>query len=202
MLLTLLLAICQVPPLAESPKPALTARAVVVEVTDADTVVLDATIWHDLTHRVRLRIKGLDAPELNTASGKKAHAWAKANLPVGSAVTIISGGYDKYGGRDLGDIKYDSGDLYSNAIVKFGHAKKWDGKGPKPKIANQVNGGSPDLPLLQLAPPLLTTTPVGPGITIAPVTTPAPGGGGPLRKAGRWVKKCFGTHCEVVWVEE
>ena len=74
-------------------------RGVVSEVHDGDTVYVKLDIGFDLTVYARVRIKGINAPELSTAAGKRARDFAKAVLPVGTGVLVTSYGWDKYGGR-------------------------------------------------------------------------------------------------------
>jgi hypothetical protein len=80
----------------------------VVDVHDGDTVVLDIDLgfdhlisgrdWDGRT-RLSCRVFGINAPELVTAAGKAARAYAQEFLAPGDRVTVVSYGWDKYGGR-------------------------------------------------------------------------------------------------------
>jgi endonuclease YncB( thermonuclease family) len=80
-------------------------KGIVDAVHDGDTVNIRLDLGFDLTVYVRVRVFGINAPELSTDAGKKARDYAQALLPVGAAVDVVSHGWDKYGGRIDGDIK-------------------------------------------------------------------------------------------------
>lgn len=102
-------------------------KGVVDQVHDGDTVYVKLDVGFDLTVYTRVRVMGMDAPELKTPEGKAARDFAQALLPVGREVAVISHGWDKYGGRIDGEIMG-----FASAMIGAGHAKPWDGKGPKP----------------------------------------------------------------------
>lgn len=79
-------------------------RGIVDEVHDGDTINIRLDIGFDITIYSRVRVKGINAPELSTAAGKKARDFAQAALPVGTGVLVTSYGWDKYGGRIDGVI--------------------------------------------------------------------------------------------------
>ena len=81
-------------------------RGVVDSVHDGDTVNVKLDIGFDLTVYARVRVFGINAPELSTDAGKVARDYARTLLPVGTAVTVLSHGWDKYGGRIDGEISY------------------------------------------------------------------------------------------------
>ncbi len=108
-------------------------KGVVDLVHDGDTVYARLDLGFDLTVYARVRIYGINAPELDTDAGKLARDFARTLLPVGTAVTVISHGWDKYGGRIDGDISVQpSGDGFGQAVIDAGHAVPWDGTGTKP----------------------------------------------------------------------
>lgn len=79
-------------------------KGVVENVHDGDTVDVKIDLGFDLTVYARVRIKGINAPELSTDAGKAARDFAQTILPVGSSVQVRSYGWDKYGGRIDGAI--------------------------------------------------------------------------------------------------
>src|SRR6185503_20237177 len=79
-------------------------RGVVDLVHDGDTVNVRLDVGFDLTVYTRVRVNGINAPELATAAGKRARWHARKLLPPGTEVQVISLGWDKYGGRIEGSI--------------------------------------------------------------------------------------------------
>lgn len=80
-----------------------TVPATIVRVIDADTIETDLDLgWH-LTYRAKIRLAGVNAPELTTAAGKTARAWLVDYLAAAGSVTVVSHSLDKYG-RVLGDV--------------------------------------------------------------------------------------------------
>lgn len=109
--------------------------AVVCAVHDGDTVTVDVDLGFSIWHRgMRVRLYGINAPELNTEAGKAARVFLSGALPVGQKVTLQSfkDRADKFGGRWLGNILDADMNLVNAAMVRAGHAKVWDGKGVKP----------------------------------------------------------------------
>ena len=71
--------------------------------------------------RFRVRLKGIDAPELGTTAGESARDWAEANLG-GQTATWRPVGVDVYG-RFLGDIHLEDGTFVNAELVRRGHAE-------------------------------------------------------------------------------
>lgn len=107
-------------------------------VHDGDTVNVRLDVGFDLTVYARVRVLGINAPELSTPDGKTARDFAQTLLKPGLAVSVTSHGWDKYGGRIDGAIAFPSvpggapDEDFANAMLIAGHAKPWDGKGAKP----------------------------------------------------------------------
>ena len=100
-------------------------RGVVDYVQDGDTVYCKLDLGFDITVYARVRLFGINAPEISTDAGKEARAFARQTLPVGKEVLVTSYGWDKYGGRVDGRIEYvDQGQNYNFAtvMVDSGHA--------------------------------------------------------------------------------
>jgi endonuclease YncB( thermonuclease family) len=101
------------------------------EVHDGDTAYIDIDLgfgvilaskdW-DGHPKLACRAYGINAPELSSQSGKAARDFARALLPVGTRVSVISHGWDKYGGRFDGTVRLVDGTDWSNAMVAAGHA--------------------------------------------------------------------------------
>jgi endonuclease YncB( thermonuclease family) len=95
-------------------------RGVVDLAHDGDTVNIRLDLGFDITVYSRVRVKGINAPELSTDAGKRARDFAQSVLPPGTEVYVSSYGWDKYGGRIDGVISFAKasyayqGKLYSD----------------------------------------------------------------------------------------
>lgn len=128
--LVLLLWPCVAAAWSYGPYPARVERVV-----DGDTLVVVVEVWPELTVRARLRLAGIDAPELRApaacerrlaeAARAEALAWV-ARGPV--AVTLTD--RDKYG-RALGRVHRDGADL-AETLMAAGLARPYDGGRRRP----------------------------------------------------------------------
>lgn len=114
--------------------PAFTYAAKVERVVDADTIVVELDLGMRIYFRTRLRIAGIDAPELSTPEGKEARAFVAAlfdpRVVDYRKVVVATHKPDKYG-RALADVTYldDQGwrmDL-ANVLLEQGYARPYDG---------------------------------------------------------------------------
>lgn len=80
-----------------------TCHAKVVEVVDGDTLKLDLDLGFHLTLRSRVRIIGINAPEMTTPEGVAAKAFAETVVSIGDDVMFHSSTLDKWG-RPLGTV--------------------------------------------------------------------------------------------------
>jgi endonuclease YncB( thermonuclease family) len=101
-------------------------------VHDGDTVNVKLDVGFDLTVYTRIRVDGINAPELSTPEGKAARDFARTLLAVGDTVHVLSYGWDKYGGRIDGSITLPDARDFAKAMLDAGHAKPYAGVGPKP----------------------------------------------------------------------
>lgn len=62
-------------------------RATVLRVVDGDTLDVEVDLGFDISHKMRLRLDGIDAPERYTAGGKIATNWLLERLT--SRVQIV-----------------------------------------------------------------------------------------------------------------
>ena len=97
-------------------------RATIGRVVDGDTVDVLVFLGFRVTHEVRVRLMGINAPERNALGGSEATAFVKGKLPVGREVIIetFKNPTDKYG-RWLATIYLDEVNL-NELIVAEGHA--------------------------------------------------------------------------------
>ena len=107
-------------------------RAAVIEVIDGDTLEVSARIWlgHDV--RIRVRLHGIDAPELRTrcAAEKEMAQRAKELLSAkvdGGAVTLTEVRYGKFAGRVMARVANAAGEDLSQAMVRAGLARLYSG---------------------------------------------------------------------------
>ena len=112
--------------------------AVIKAVHDGDTVTVDVDLGFETwVHNMKLRLYGINAPELITSEGKVAQSFLIQQTPVGSKVVIetVKDKQEKYG-RWLATIMIPAltGGLLNvnNIMVSSGHAKAYFGVGPKP----------------------------------------------------------------------
>lgn len=101
--------------------------AKVVRVVDGDTVDFDMDLGLYLTKRERLRLAGLNAPEVRgpeRKDGLESQAWLEARLPVGKTV-LVHTYKDKKGkyGRYMADI-WDGDTLLNRAMIEAGMAEE------------------------------------------------------------------------------
>lgn len=80
-----------------------TYTATVRTITDGDTLLVALTLAPGFTHRLKLRLRGLDCPEIATATGRAAKAFVETLLHPGDEVTISTTKPDKYD-RYLADV--------------------------------------------------------------------------------------------------
>lgn len=110
----------------------MTVPATIVRIIDGDTLVAAADLgWH-LTLELTVRLADVNAIELARPGGREAAQHLAALTPPGSAVTLVSLGLDKYGGRTDGRIIRPDGVDVAARMVADGYAAPWDGRGPRP----------------------------------------------------------------------
>ena len=96
-----------------------------------------------ITLELKLRLRGLDCPEMSTAAGRAAKRFVDELVHAGDEVVISTTKPDKYD-RYLADVfvrQSDEGQVTSdemkpelflnNALLENGHAVRYDGVGPK-----------------------------------------------------------------------
>lgn len=106
-------------------KPAYAYEATVERVVDGDTLTLVIDVGFGTQVREKVRLRGIDCPELGTQEGDAAKRFAMKLLPIGANVVIRSSKSDKYG-RFIGDIFYTDKEgeqrYLNNEILKAGLA--------------------------------------------------------------------------------
>jgi endonuclease YncB( thermonuclease family) len=94
-------------------------------------MTLQLDLGFAISFQIACRCYGINAPELATPEGKAALAYALTLIKPGDACTVISHGWDKYGGRFDGAITLTDGRDFGVAMVTAGNAKPYFGTGPK-----------------------------------------------------------------------
>lgn len=129
---------------ARVPGP-VTAR--VTEVVDGDTLEVRVTIWLDQELVTRVRLEGIDTPESRSdcADEKRMAQAAKEKLAalVGpategkgdAALRLYDVVYDKYGGRVRARVTLADGTDLSQALIRAGHARPYEGGKRQPWCA-------------------------------------------------------------------
>ena len=113
--------------------------AVVQRVVDGDTIEVRAAIWLGQTLVVRVRIDGVDAPEMEARCAQE-RKWALAARDYlahrldGAAVRLTRVVYDKYGGRVRAEVADAKGDIATD-LLAAGLARPYHGERREPWCA-------------------------------------------------------------------
>jgi endonuclease YncB( thermonuclease family) len=106
-------------------------RARCVAIHDGDTLTLDIDLGFGVIvsglsitggDRLTCRLFGINAPELATQAGKDALAFILTLIKPGDMCTVVSHGFDKYGGRYDGTVFLADGTDLAQAMLASGHA--------------------------------------------------------------------------------
>lgn len=114
----------------------------VVRVLDGDTVDVDVQIWPGLRQRIRVRVAGVDTPEIHTRrpcekqAGYEAkrfvEAWVQSGGVMLDQVTL-----GKYAGRVVGHLRRGGRDLSAD-LLAAGLAQPYDGGHKTPWVCRQA----------------------------------------------------------------
>lgn len=99
----------------------------VTAVHDGDTLHVLADVGFYAFVRVDARLHGCNAAELATPAGVAARDHLATLAVLGSSVTVICYGPDKYGGRWTCDVITAAGVNLSPRMIADGYAAAWDG---------------------------------------------------------------------------
>ena len=108
-----------------------TYQAYVERVIDGDTIWMNVHLGYDIRIRQKLRLRGIDAPELKTEAGEKARRFVESKLAAASRVKITTTRPDKYD-RYLSDVWFQenhSGESenrwinLNKLLLETGHAR-------------------------------------------------------------------------------
>jgi endonuclease YncB( thermonuclease family) len=106
--------------------------AEVIRVVDGDTFEARVHAWPGIEITTRVRLRGIDAPEMRAScrdEALKAEASRNAlqSLLAQGGVTIARVSPDKYGGRVVADAATRATADVSVAMLDGGHARRYDG---------------------------------------------------------------------------
>jgi len=104
----------------------------VIRTIDGDTFEARVHLWPGLDLTTRVRLRGIDAPELKASCPQELQmAEAAGNALRGllgeGEVTIYNIGPDKYNGRVVADAATKRTDNISAALIAGGHARSYRG---------------------------------------------------------------------------
>ena len=111
-------------------------EARVVDIYDGDTCTVIYTIQNNVMIKQKIRIIGIDTPEVNRASALEKQAGAKVReyvrqLMLDQMVILTLICHDKYGGRVDGEIQLANGASLGQHLIEKKYAKPFDGKSKK-----------------------------------------------------------------------
>lgn len=130
-----------------TPAHLFTYSATVRKIVDGDTLDIAIALAPGFTRDLRLRLRGLDCPELETAAGRAAKAFVETLLAPGDEVTLCTTKPDKYD-RYLADVYIgksaaaetlppltagrspltaEGSTFLNNVLLSTGHAIHYDG---------------------------------------------------------------------------
>jgi endonuclease YncB( thermonuclease family) len=134
-LLAVLMAVCM-PALAQKQPQGVTYDAKIVRVNDGDTVVIAAPFLPaPLKPELAVRVYGVDTPEKGFRAkcpaedqrGQAATAFTKNAIVSTQKHQVILYGWDKFGGRVLGDMILNGVSLRAE-LIKNGFAREYYGE--------------------------------------------------------------------------
>jgi endonuclease YncB( thermonuclease family) len=126
----LVLACLQAPAAARSTRS--TQSGVVTHVVDGDTVWVKTSASQQ---PLKVRIQGIDAPEICQPGGIEAQAALKSRV-LGQSVTVTSGAHDDYG-RTIGTLYWQGQDV-GRWMVASGHAWVYSFRNKKGPYADEL----------------------------------------------------------------
>jgi micrococcal nuclease len=98
--------------------------AKVEAVVDGDTIDVAIDLGFKIQYRLRVRLNGIDCPEIHSELGKTVKAYVESAL-VGKDVVLNTYKPDKYG-RWLADVILAGAD-FNKELISLGYAHPYDG---------------------------------------------------------------------------
>ncbi|MBM3582842.1 MAG: nuclease [Alphaproteobacteria bacterium] len=119
--------------------------AAVLDVIDGDTILVRARIWLGQDVETRVRLFGVDAPELKArceeerALARAARDFVDARVESKSVI-LRDVRYDKYGRRVLARVLTPEGEDLAESLIRRGLARPYDG-GTRPNWCSDNSSG-------------------------------------------------------------
>jgi endonuclease YncB( thermonuclease family) len=95
-------------------------RAVIIENSDGDTLKAQIDLGFSITLTTKLRVAGVQAPEMASPRGAAARLFLFELVPPGSIVNVSSKRLDKYGRAEATLLLLDGRDV-ATLIIESGH---------------------------------------------------------------------------------
>ncbi len=96
-----------------------TVKALCERVIDGDTILARIDQGFHMWHAARLRLRGIDTPELYSSAGRRAREFVQATMDQCDFVVICTASRDKYG-RYLTDLFYLPGATHPADVLRDG----------------------------------------------------------------------------------
>jgi len=108
-------------------------QAKVLRVIDGDTIDIQAQIWINQNIQTRVRLAGIDTPELRGRCAQEKALAQKAQVALveliqSAEITLHNIHYGKYGGRVIADVTNDQGVNIAHILIQQGFARSYTGK--------------------------------------------------------------------------
>lgn len=138
-LIALFVVLASFPVLAQKTPVGKTYDAQILKVSDGDTIVIAAPYLPEpLKPQLSVRVFGVDTPEKGHRAqcpkeaemAEKASAHTKKMIETGKKFQVTLYGWDKFGGRVLGDILVD-GKSVRESLIATGMARPYFGEAKK-----------------------------------------------------------------------
>jgi len=121
-------------PLSTWADPAITGpiSAKVIKVYDGDTFTVEAYPWPGITAKTKVRLNGVDTPEIRgkcEAEKKKAieaRDYVKS-LILGEVIQLENVKHGKYAGRVVAEVILDGGENLAEKIIQQGLGREYHG---------------------------------------------------------------------------
>lgn len=111
--------------------PAMSARhvATVVSVYDGDTITVDVVLWPGLTWRGKVRLRGVDTPEIQTKSkAEKKRALLARDFVrerIGETIYLENVKLGNFAGRVVATVRLQDGSDLAKVLIRAGHGKAY-----------------------------------------------------------------------------
>ena len=116
---------------ANERKPWMSVRyeATVVAVYDGDTFTVDVALWPGLTWRGKVRVRGVDTPEIQTKSKREKRRALLARdfvrSRIGKTVFLENVTWGNFAGRVVATVRLPDGSNLAKILIREGHGKAY-----------------------------------------------------------------------------